>query len=215
MLKTTELVKPISIAEHVLELQKIGTRILRGAKETYWISSERGALVRIPTFHVASAAPGEVRRILWRGMAAVASYLQEPDETHPVNAWLYVCVDATYSLEKLNHTMRKNVRRGLKDLRIEPISADQFLRHGVQAYCDSRRRVGLKDGTPEEFSRRFGSRAGRPGNVILAAWKDRVLAGFLFITVVDDWAENEGPFSMDAHLYSRPNDALVLSFRLL
>src|SRR5262249_2031216 len=89
------------------------------------------------------------------------------------------------------------------------ISSDQLLARGVQAFCDTRRRVGLSDGTPEDFRRRFTSRVRCPGHVFLGAWKNDQLAAFLSITEVDDWAEIEGCFSMNALLDLRPNDALL------
>jgi hypothetical protein len=103
--------------------------------------------------------------------------------------------------------MRRNVRRGLRELRIEPITSDQLLAHGAQAFCDTRRRVGLSDGTPEDFRRRFTWQAKCPAYVFFGAWKDDQLAAFLSITEVEDWAEI-GCFSADALLSFRPNDAL-------
>jgi len=201
--------KPLSIAEYASELTKNGTQVLQGAQGTFWVGYEAVAMVRIPTCHLAPPTPGEVQRVLWRGRVATVSYLLDPDEHHPANAWLYVCTDRAYALDKLPHAMRKNVHRGLKELRIAPISSDQLLAHGVQAFCDTRRRNGLSDGTSEEFYRRFSLRARCPGHVILGAWKDDKLAAFLFITEVDDWAENEGPFSVDTLLNLRPNDVLL------
>jgi hypothetical protein len=153
--------------------------------------------------------PGEVRKMLIQGPAAVASYIVKPDENHPANAWLYVCTDRSYTLEQLPHSMRKNVRRGLKEFKIEFIAPDTFLLHGAKPFCDSRLRSGLSDGTEKEFYRRFGARARCPGHVILGAWNHDRLAAFLFITLVEDWAINEGPFGANEFLHLRPNDALL------
>ncbi|MGH7774759.1 MAG: hypothetical protein ACREQA_21250 [Candidatus Binatia bacterium] len=166
-------------------------------------------MMRFPTFHLAPPSPGEIRRVLWRGPAAIVSYNLEPDDRHPVNAWLYLCANREYALDKLPPPMRRNVRRGLKELRIEPITCDQVLDYGFQAFCDSIRRIGLREETPEQFRRYFTWRAGCPGHVFLGAWKDEKLAGFLSIPKVDDWAEIEGPFSLDALLNLRVNDTLL------
>jgi hypothetical protein len=166
-------------------------------------------MMRIPTFHTVPPAPAEVRKVLWKSPAAVVSYILKPDKDHPPNAWLYVCADHSYALDKLPHAMRKNVRRGLKEFKIEPMSGDQLLLHGAKSFCDSRRRNGLSDGTEAEFHRRFGTRVRSPGRIILGAWRDDTLAAFLFTTIVDDWTENEGPFGADACLSLRPNDALL------
>jgi len=155
-------------------------------------------------------AASEVRQVLWRGRAAIASYLLEPDEIHPANAWLYICTDRSYGLDKLSPTARRNVRRGLKELLIAPLTSEQLLAHGEQAFFDTRRRNGLIDGTPEEFRRWFTSLAKMQEVVYLGAWKDNQLVAFLSTTEVDDWAEI-GCFSMNALLQYRPNDTLLYS----
>lgn len=202
-------VSSLSMHEYASGLSRNGTRVVPGAQSTFWLGYESVAVMRVPTFDVTPPAPGEIRQILWRGRAGIVSYLLEPDERHPANAWLYVCTDRTYGLDKLAPAVRRNVRRGSKELRIEPVSSDQLFTHGVQAFCDTRRRVGLNDGTPAMFSRRIISRAKCSGHVFLGAWKDDKLAAFLSITEVEDWAEIESCFSMDCLLNLRPNDALM------
>jgi hypothetical protein len=201
--------KPLSIAEYASELARNGIRILSGAPGTFWVGCEFCALKRMPIFHLIPPPPGEIRQVLWRGRAAAVSYLLNPDEHHPVNACLYLCTDQTYAADRHAPAMRRNVRRGNKELTIAPITFDQLLAHGVQAFCDTRRRVGLSDGTPEGFRRRFNSRARCAGHVFLGAWKGDQLAAFLSIIEVDDWAEIEGCFSMDTLLNLRPNDTLL------
>lgn len=202
----------VPIAEYAAELNRRGTRVLPGAPGTFWVSHETGSVMRLPIFHTAPPARREIREVLWRAPAALASYLLEPDDRHPANAWLYLCTDRTYTLDKLVPAARRNVRRGLRELGIGPITPEQVLAHGAPAFCDTRRRNGLSDGTPEEFHRQFGVRAGCPGHLFWGAWRDRQLAAFLSIIQVDDWMELIG-FSMTTHLSLRPNDAMV--FRVL
>jgi len=198
------------MAEYAADLARSGVRILPGAPGTYWTAYESYAKMRLPTFHLTPPTSQEVQQILWRGRAAIATYLLEPDERHPANAWLYLCTDQTYSLKKLPPAKRRNVRRGLKELTIAPLTFEQLLVHGVHAFCDTRRRVGLSDGTPEEFQRDLTAHAGLPELVFLGAWKEKQLAAYLSIIEVDDWVEITC-FSMDALLQYRPNDTLIYS----
>jgi len=199
----------LSMRDYVAELAKTGKRVVPGSSGTFWISYEGAGMVRLPTFVLATPAHDEIWYVFVRGKAAVVSFLREPNGQYPTNAWLYICSDQTYRMEKLAPAMRRNVRRGLKELRIAPITTDQLLAHGAPAFSDTRRRVGLSDGTPEEFVRRFALRSQCPGHVFLGAWKGKELAAFLSIIEVEDWAEIEGCFSRDALLDSRPNDALL------
>ena len=197
------------MAEYTSILAGLGTRILPATSGKFWVRGEWLGMFRLHDFDLTAPDSGEVREVLIKGPAAVASYIVEPDEHHPANAWLYVCADSSYALEKLPHSMRKNVRRGLKEFKIELMSPEQFLLHGARPFCDSRLRVGLSDGTEKEFYRRFGGRARCPGHVIVGAWKDGTLASFLFITRVEDWVINEGPFGANTFLNDRPNDVLL------
>jgi hypothetical protein len=198
----------LSLREYMADLERSGVEVLSGAPGTFWTRHESGAMMRRPTFYVGLPEEKEVQQVLWRGRAGIASYLLEPDEGHPANAWLYICTDQTYALEKLPSPMRRNVRRGLRELRITPLTADQVLAHGVEAFCETRRRVGLSDGTPEEFRRRYTVEAKLPEIAFIGSWKDDQLAAFLSIVEVDDWVEI-GCFSMDALLQYRPNDTLM------
>ncbi|MGH2508399.1 MAG: hypothetical protein ACRDHZ_13520, partial [Ktedonobacteraceae bacterium] len=139
-------------------------------------------MMRIPKFSVGTPTPSEMRQVFWHGRAAIASYLLEPDAHHPANAWLYVCTDREYSLAKLTPSMRRNVRRGLTELRIAPLTLAELLEHGSQAFCDTRRRTGLSDGTEERFRQSVTGHASLETATFLGAWKDNQLAAFLTIT---------------------------------
>jgi hypothetical protein len=89
------------------------------------------------------------------------------------------------------------------------VDAAAVLADGFQAYADTRRRVGVGDGTRAAFTARFTQRGRCRGHLFLGAWHERQLAGFLSVTEVDDWAEIEGCFSSNATLGLRPNDTLM------
>ena len=200
----------ISWADYTAALARDGVRTVAGAGGTFWIAYQSGAMIRVPPLGRAPDAD-ELRRVLWRGRAVLASYLVEPDARHPANACLYVCRDRGYALDRLTPPMRRNVRRGLSELRVTSLGCDQLLAHGLAAFCDTRRRLGLSDGTPAEFARRFRRRAGNPAHVFVGAWKDERLAAFLSITEVEDYAEIEGSFAADAFRVHRPSDTLLFS----
>lgn len=195
-----------SLEEYAKDLATSGARVVLGSQGTFWVQYESGSMMRIPTFFLEPPAAQEVRRVLWTGRVPLASYCLEPDERHPANAWLYVCTDQNYALEKLAPPVRRNVRRGLKELKIAPLTRAEMLAHGLQAFCDTRTRTGVSDGTPEGFHLYF--RQDLPEQIYLGAWKDDQLGAFLTIREVDDWAEL-GCFSMNALLQYRPNDTLM------
>lgn len=200
----------MSITNHAEHQKNSGLRVFPGESGTFWIEHETSAMVRIPHFHLVPPTPHEIRQVLWKGRVAIASYLMEPDEHHPANTWLYICMDHAYTLEKLHANGRRDVRRGLRELSITPLTSEQVLAHGVQAFIDTRYRNGLDDGTPAKFLQWFTALARMPEVVYLGAWKEDHLAAFMTITEVDDWAEI-ACFSMNALRRYTPNDALVFS----
>lgn len=199
----------VSIDAYATGLSRVGSQVCRGTEETYWIRYESAAMVRFPTFAFAPVAKDEARRVLWRAPAVLLSYMIEPDEQHPVNAWIYLCEDSTYDLQKLQPPVRRNIRRGLAGLSLAWLTPEELLGHGFQAFSDTRARVGLTEGTRADFVQRFAARSQCAGHSFLGAWRDDKLAAFLSVTEVDDWAEIEGCFSRNDLLEARPNDTLI------
>lgn len=201
----------LTLKDYAAQLRNSGATIIPGSERTFWLEAERFGLIRMPTFDTTPPQADELRQVFKLGKVGVVSYLLEPTDRLPANAFLYLCRDREYRLEKLPSAFRRNVRRGLDELKIVEVTGQQLLDHGLAAYADTRTRVGLSDGTAACFQKRFSARLRCPNHIFLGAWKDGALAGFLSITQVERWAEIEGCFSMNAHLPARPNDALMYS----
>ena len=199
-----------TVSEHAADLRASGVRVCEGSDGTVWVASPDRVAWRVPVFSVAKVDPAEVDRVLQRTGAVIASYLTEPAFADPANAWLYLCADDQYSLALRAPAMRRNVRRALRELTIRPASSAEVLAEGMTAFCDTRRRTGLDDGTASGFRRTFAFKPHSEcaGRAYLGAWRDGRLGAFLTILHVDDWVEL-GCFSMDSMLRYRPNDALL------
>lgn len=199
-----------TLRQYAESLQAAGVRVVPGSQGTFWAAAADRVLWRVPIFHVGVPSAPEVDRALRLTRAIVASYVVEPDAQNPANAWLYLCSDHDYALGARVPSMRRNVRRAMRDLSIRVVTPAELRAHGGRAFCDTRRRTGLDDGTPRGFERYFAFRGGvaGPGRTYLGAWKDEQLAAFVTIVHVDDWVEL-CCFSMDSMLQHRPNDALL------
>jgi hypothetical protein len=202
------LVPPLPLAEYASELSRSGKKTIGGAPGTVWVQTERFAMIRFPVFELRPPSSQELRRVLWHGRAAVVTYLLQPDQTHQTNAYLYLCRDKNYALEKLSSAMRRNVRRGLKELEIGPLTTEQVISDGYEPYSDWLRRAKLQPQSRENFRNHFVERANCPVHVFWGAWKEGNLVSFLSVTELDEWVEVDGCFSADAFLHLRPNDAL-------
>jgi hypothetical protein len=199
----------ISIDEYASGLARAGIPVLPGSEGTIWMRHDTGVMMRVPRFHLVAPRATEARQVTVRARAAVSSYLQEPDALRPPNGCLYVCADRAYGLERLSSAMRRNVRRGNKELKIAWLARNELFTHGERAYCDTRQRVGVADGNKDEFVKRFRWRTRCPGHVFLGAWRHDQLAAFVSLIEVDDWVEIESCYSRDDLLEFRPNDTLM------
>jgi hypothetical protein len=189
-------------------LMKAGLKCYRGPSDDLWLAHEGGTMMRIPTFRVNPPSAPEFSTLFWGFRTPAISYIIEPDDTHQENTWLYICRKGDYGLGKLTSAARRNVKRAQKNLRFEPVSWDLLLEYGATAYCDTRSRVGLSDGTLEGFQAHFSRLSRIPGHRIMGAWYSDALVAFTSLIVVDDWVEIQGLFSANEQLDLRPNDGL-------
>jgi len=195
------------LQQYVSGLQADGLHVVHGQHAAYWVSSADRVMKRLPTFDLTVPTAAEVDSAMVATGALIASYVIEPSPRTPANAWLYLRGNRRYVLEERPTAMQRNVRRALREFLIAPLSASDVMRHGARAFCDTRRRNGLDDGTLRGFYRYFEHHVGRPGRAYLGAWRNGELAAFLTMVRVDDWAEL-GSFSVTSLLRYRPNDGL-------
>jgi len=200
--------KPVSLRQYADALGKNNYRIFPAGPERFWVQYEALGYVRVPTFDLDPVLAKQVTGMLWQGWGAVASFILPPDKHHEPNAWLFICRDAHYNLEKLSKNARRDARRAERYLQIEPLEWKTLFDYGLSAYSDTRIRVGLTDGTPDRFKKRFGAFSKNPAHHVLGAWKDDKLAAFMTLVTVDDWVEIEGCFSTNEHRGFCPNDGL-------
>ena len=198
----------VTLEQYVESLRAIGIPVCAGTGRTFWVSSRERVVRRLPTFHVGTPSEDEVDHALRRTGGALATWLAEPDTRHAPNAWLYLCDDPDYARRRRPPAMQRNVRRATRELAIDWVSPAELLAEGAQAFCDTRERSRLDDGTAAGFRRSFEVRADQPGRSYLGAWKDGRLAAFVTLVHVDDSLEL-GSFSMNSMLRYRPNDALM------
>jgi hypothetical protein len=122
---------------------------------------------------------------------------------------LYLCRDRSYDVSRLNAPGRRDARRAARMLRLAFVDWPTVLSEGGRAFADTRRRVGLSDGTPGHFRKRITRFSSNPSNVAAGAWNNNALVAFMTLTVVEDWVEIEGSFSTDEHRGMCPNDGLA------
>ena len=196
----------MNISEFQGHLKASGLKALCGAENTVWVSHERFSMLRLPACALNVPAKEEIARIFRECHPAMLSYAVTPSPERPTNAILYLCSDPDYSIEKLEKSVRYDVRRGMKQFEIRFLEQDEVLRLGKQAYCDTLARTGLSVAHREAFEHAFARKRGE--RRYLGTIRDGRLAAFLQLVAVNDWV-SIGGYSADEFLSFCPNNALI------
>jgi hypothetical protein len=198
----------ISLDEYCAALEHEGVTVIHGGKRTFWRRAETSTFERYPLFCVDVPSASEVGRMFWKNWSAVVTYIVSPDDSHPPNAWLYVCEDKSYELEKLGTQARRNIRRALRRFRFDQLDLELLREKGEHIYCETRARVGLSDGTPRNFQGLCDSVGKNPAYRILGAWAGEGLAAFILAICVEDWITFSA-YAATEYLNSCPNEGLI------
>ncbi len=198
----------VTAQEYVEGQHRLGARAYLEKDRGFWLVSERIGLERYPQTCCDPPSPRDLRALFWRSGCLVASYVLPTDDAHPANSLLYVCQDRGYRLEGLSSPARRDARRALRAFRCEFLDPDVLLARGARAYCDTRARVGLSDGTEQHFRGRIASLIAGSGHRFVGAWRGGELAAFMYLQMVDDWVEIAA-YAANEHLRCCPNNGLV------
>lgn len=201
-------VQPARLTAVLEALTGVGTTTRQAPDGSAWIASERWGLSRFPLLPGPAPGPAVVEALFRSARAAVLDFLLPADHAYEPTASLYLYEGPAYSLDQLTKNGRRDARKALRELRIGWITHEQLLLHGLPAYADCRVRVGLSDGTSDDFQRRFERLRDIPGHHYLGAWKGDELAAFMTVHAVETSA-SIAAYSNSAHRGSCPNDGLI------
>jgi hypothetical protein len=199
----------LTLLQYGRELSKFGTRVVLGSFGTLWQELETYSMQRTPTFCVKPPDTAELRRLFWRERTPVVTYLIEPEKLKPANVFLYMCEDNGYDLSKLSKNARRDARLALRKLKISFVAEAELLGKGFAAFRDTRTRADLPDRTFEHFKRLCRYAYSYKGHLVVGAWKEEELAGFMVLVVIDDFVEIVASYSTNQDRGLCPNNALA------
>ena len=198
----------VSVDQYIETLERNGDCIFPAGGEGFWSRSEFGCLTRRPDHLLDPPPPKQVKRLLWQSRLPLASYVLQPDPRHPANAWLYLCRDPGYHVDKLDRDERRKVRCAQRTFRFDFLDHRTLADQGIAAFCDTRARHGLSDATPRAFAQMVATEASLPGHRVVGAWCGTELAAFFTLEVIHDWVDLF-PYAATAHLRMRPVNGLM------
>ena len=181
-----------------------------GDSHSCWIIHEKFSAQRFPEYILDKPDYNEIIQIFKKLKCLLVGYTIIPDDKLKVNAYLYECRDKSYDIDKLeSSSVRRNIRYGRRNLKYGFTDWDDILMHGLKAFSDTRRRVGLSDGVEKNFNKRFLEFSKNKYHKAVAAWLQGQIIGFMSLIVVNKFVIIQGTFSIDEHKKYRPNNVLV------
>jgi hypothetical protein len=122
-------------------LVRQGYRVMR-TPSSYWFNQGPRVYQAFPYHWVIEPSRDEVLDFLRRYKAVGLRYSTPLEQTTGAISYHAVYDKPTYGLEQLSKWSRKNVRRGLKNCRVEPISFEQLAEEGWRLQLDTLARQG-------------------------------------------------------------------------
>lgn len=209
-MKPQTTIENVAPPKWLLDLRKHGRKLYYSpAFGQAWLRFHKLALMRFPSYNVASVSKVEERELFFKAMAPIISYhrLPEPDET--ANAILYLCSDKEYDISKLTSNNRSKVRRGQKRMEIRRATPQEVGEKGYACYRDACARANLASITEEQFRAKWTNSTEQPFRELWAAFtEDGDVAASGEVWICGRWAELLSTQSANQYLKDYPNNAL-------
>ncbi len=190
-------------------LRRYGHRVVR-TESSYWYDAGPRVFQAFPYHWVIQPSPQELRALmLGKGIVALRY-------STPITA-LAGCISyhavydkPTYSLDSLDRRSRQNVRTGLKNCGVEPISFERYAKEGWLLEKDTLDRQGRRKKQREEtWNRQCMAAADLPGFEVWGALADSCLTASLLTFQMEDCSVMICQQCRRDYLNARVNNALA------
>lgn len=190
-------------------LRRQGQTVIRTGS-SYWHSEGLGVYQAFPYHWTITPGSEEVSELFRRHRAVGLRYSMPAESKQGCDSYLIVYEGNTYKIESLGHRTRKNVRRGLRECSIEPVSMQTLVDEAWEIRRDTlaRQRRNLRV-TRESWRARYLAASDLPG---FQAWGARVqsrMAGYVVTFQMDDCLNVIDHQSHTQYLELNVNNALT------
>jgi len=190
-------------------LRRQGHQVIR-TESSYWYEASSRVFQAFPYHWVIQPLEAELSSLL-RQHKAIALRYSTPVEC-PVGRISYHAVydELDYTLEGLDRRSRQNVRTGLANCRVEPITLDRLAREGWLLEMDTSDRQGRQSQFEEAtWRQRYLAAADLPGFEAWGALVDGCLVASLLSFQMGDCCELISQQCQRRYLSARVNNALT------
>lgn len=197
-------------AENFAEwLRRQGHRVCR-TPSSYWYDAGPWVLQAFPYHWVIQPSTQELRQLL-TGQRMVALRYSTPVNAYAGCISYHAIYDKpVYGLDSLDRRSRQNVRTGLKNCRVEPISFERYAKDGWLLEVDTLDRQGRRTKQSEKtWRQRCAAAADLPGFEVWGALVGGHLAASLLTFQMEDCCEMIFQQCHRDYLNARVNNALT------
>ena len=167
-------------------LRRQGQKVARTAS-SYWHSEGFGVYQAFPYHHVITPSDEELSEMFSRHRAVALRYSMPSNSEKGCPSYAIRFDGENYDLEMLGHRTRKNVRRGLRECVIEPITFQTLVDEGWPLRLDALERQGRHlNITRETWAERYLKAADLPGFNVWGARVGGQFAGYVITFQMED-----------------------------
>jgi hypothetical protein len=167
-------------------LRRQGQQVLR-TPSSYWHNGGMRVYQAFPYHWLIEPSRAELSDIFSRHRAVGVRYTMPLVCSNGCPSYSIVFEGGKYDLERLGHRTRKNVRRGLRNCNVEPISFQRLVNEGWELRRDTLDRQGRHvNVTLESWRRRYLAAADFAGFQAWGAYAGSRLAAYLITFQMDD-----------------------------
>jgi hypothetical protein len=167
-------------------LRRRGQQVIRTGS-TYWHSQGLRVYQAFPYHSLIQPSEAELREVLFRHGAIALRYSAPSDSATGLMSYHVVYDSPRYDMDSLGPWARKNVRRGLKNCAVEPISLQRFVEEGWALRGDTLDRQGRRVRmSRESWKKRYSTLADLRGFEVWAALVRGNLGAFLVTFQVEE-----------------------------
>src|ERR1017187_891310 len=179
-------------------LRRQGYEVIR-TPSSYWHSNGLRVFQAFPYHWLIEPSEAELSDLFSRHRAIAVRYALPPDCKAGCSSYAIVFDGSSYAVEQLGHRTRKNVRRGLRNCLVEPISFERLVDEAWHLRRDTLSRQGRQlKVTNESWRNRYLAAADLPGFQAWGAYVNNRIGAYLVtfwmedcISVVDQQSHRE------------------------
>ena len=170
-------------------LRRQGQRVIR-TDSSYWHSEGMRVFQAFPYHWLIEPGQNELRELMFRHQAFALRYSMPARDGQKADSCYHaVYTGSDYDFETLSAWARKNVRRGLRNCTVGPISFERYLEEGWALRVDTlaRQHRQVKE-SKQDWCRRYAAARDLEGFEVWAAEVRGQLAASLVTFQMDSWA---------------------------